>query len=111
MPCCLLCSSSYSFILDKTYLIHNSVDETMSIYSSFVTIHVIHPVYSRPITLPRLRSSIGDLLDCLGLPKELRKQQHLSFEGVWLGESVSIQEVSGINRRGLTIIACCCYKD
>jgi hypothetical protein len=67
----------------------------MSIYSSFVTIHVIHPIYGQSITLPRLRSSIGDLLDCLALPKELRKQHHLSLYSVWLGESVSIQEVSG----------------
>lgn len=111
IPCCLLSSSPCSFILDNTYLVHNSIDETMNIYSSSVTIHVIHPIYGQPITLSRLRSSISDLLDCLGLPKELRKQQHLSFEGVWLGESVSIQEVSGINRRGLTIIDYCCYKD
>lgn len=66
----------------------------MSMYSSFVTIRVVHHVYGQSITLPRLRSTIGDLLDCLGLPRELRKQYHLSFACVWLGESVSIQEVS-----------------
>lgn len=67
----------------------------MDIYSAFVTIRVVHHVYGQFVTLPRLRSSIGDLLDCLALPKELRKQHHLSLYSVWLGESVSIQEVSG----------------
>jgi hypothetical protein len=34
------------------------------------------------------------VLDCLRLPRKQRKQYHLSFDGVWLGESVNIQEVS-----------------
>lgn len=66
----------------------------MSIYSSTVTLRILHPLYDQIITLPRLGTTIADILDCLPLPSESRKQYHLSFDGVWLGKGVSIQDVS-----------------
>lgn len=65
----------------------------MSIYSPTVTLRVLHPLYGQTITLLRRRSTVADVLNCLSLPMEQRIQCHLSFEGVWLGESVTIVEV------------------
>lgn len=73
--------------------LHTSLQASMSIYSPVVVLHILHPLYGQTITLLRPGSSVGDVLDCLNLQPSMRIQHHLSFDGVWLGESVTIAEV------------------
>jgi len=64
----------------------------MDLYAPQITIQITHPDFGQDITLFR-RVSIADALDRLQLPHDLRKQYHLSFDGVWLGESTLICNV------------------
>lgn len=69
-----------------------------------VTLRVLHPLYDQTITLLRRQSTVADVLKRLGLPMEYRIKYHLSFDGVWLSESVSIQEVSSQQIGSATVI-------
>jgi hypothetical protein len=65
----------------------------MDLYPLQITVQITHPTFRQPITLFRNVDKIANALDQLQLPHKLRKQYHLSFDGVWLSESTEIREV------------------
>lgn len=69
----------------------------MDLYPLLITILVTHPSFEQHITLPR-HASVEDALDRLRLPHDTRGQYHLSFDGVWLGESTSMRDVRMYSR-------------
>ena len=64
----------------------------MDLYPLLITVLITHPTLEQHITLSR-HASVADALDRLRLPNRIRGQYHLSFDGVWLGESTSIRDV------------------
>jgi hypothetical protein len=65
----------------------------MSAYTPTVTLGILHSDYGQMVTLRRTET-ISKAIDRLrDLPSDLRRMYHLSFENVWLGETVTIAEV------------------